>query len=439
MANHLAIATITATLQRTLQAAVQQDVEGSRVTTVRPSEVGNGTPETGINIFMYQVITNPGLQNIDAPTFRRRGDPAKRQAALDLYYMFSFYGNDNELAPQRLLGSAVRTLNERRVITSGMIRDACRDSTFSYLRYSTLADQVQQINILPLDLNLEDLSKTWSVFFQTPYMLSVAYKVLVVLIEGEVSLARGLPVRGRRLEPAAYFQQPKIEQIFPETGMYQPILADSTLVIRGSQLKGLGGTEVKLFGLGLTPAKVTEGEVLLPLSEVPAEQLRAGIQSLQIHHPSQMATAEQPGLRGVESAAVPFVLRPQVMSVAIASLEEGDEEDYNGELSIELNLPVDPPQRVVMALNQRFDPDDPDDPDDPVTPPTLEQPLHSYLFDGAVRSQTTSTLTIPIQKVQAGEYLVRVLVDGAESQLVVDDDAESETFEQFVGPIVRVG
>ncbi|NJL86318.1 MAG: hypothetical protein HC886_10615 [Leptolyngbyaceae cyanobacterium SM1_1_3] len=51
MSNYLAIATVTATLQRTLQAAVQLDVEGSRVTTVRPSDIGNGTPETGVNVF----------------------------------------------------------------------------------------------------------------------------------------------------------------------------------------------------------------------------------------------------------------------------------------------------------------------------------------------------------------------------------------------------
>lgn len=430
MANHLAIATITATLQRTLQAAVQQDVEGSRVTTVRPSEVGNGTPDTGINIFMYQVITNPGLQNIDAPTFRRRGDPAKRQAALDLFYMFSFYGNDNELAPQRLLGSAVRTLNERRVITPDMIREACRDSTFSYLRYSTLADQVQQINVLPLDLNLEDLSKTWSVFFQTPYMLSVAYKVLVVLIEGEASLGRGLPVRGRRMEAANYLQQPKIEKIFPVSGIYQPILADSTLVIYGSQLKGTVGTQVKLFGLALSPTEVTDAEVQLPLSQVPRERLRAGIQSLQIHHPSQLATEGKPGQRGVESAAAPFVLRPQVMDVAIAHLEEGDEEDYDGEISIELNLPVDPQQRVVMALNQYFQPGESPDLD-------LDEGqgggLRNYLFDGEIRARTDSTLTIPIKNVQAGDYLVRLLVDGAESQLEVDEDSE-----RFVGPLVQI-
>ncbi|MEM9483480.1 MAG: DUF4255 domain-containing protein, partial [Cyanobacteria bacterium P01_F01_bin.116] len=168
MSNHLAIATVTATLQKTLQATVQTEVEGARITTVSPSEIGKGTPETGVNIFMYQVITNPALHNMDATLARSRGAPVKRQAALDLYYMLSFYGNNNELVPQRLLGSAVRTLNDKRVISQDMIRAACTDSTFSFLASSDLANQLQHINLLPLDLNLEDLSKTWSAFGKTP-------------------------------------------------------------------------------------------------------------------------------------------------------------------------------------------------------------------------------------------------------------------------------
>lgn len=185
MSNYLAVATITATIQRTLQAVVQTDIEGSRITTVRPSDIGNGTPESGVNLFLYQVITNPALNNMDATPFRSRGMPTKRQAALDLYYMFTFYGNDTELEPQRLMGSVIRALNDKRVITQEMIQVACRDSTLPFLQESNLAEQVQQISIVPLDLDLEALSKAWSVFFQTPYMLSMAYKVMVVMVEGE--------------------------------------------------------------------------------------------------------------------------------------------------------------------------------------------------------------------------------------------------------------
>jgi hypothetical protein len=205
VSNYLAFATVTATIQRTLQIAVQGDVDGARITTVSPTEIGSGTPDTGVNIFMYQVIMNPALHNVDAPPLRTRGNPVKRQAAMDLYYIFSFYGNNNELIPQRLLGSTVQALNDQRVIPKELIEEACADPTYSFLQDSNLTDQIQQISLLPLNLTLEDLSKTWAVFFQTPYVLSIAYKVLVVLVEGKQSLSRGLPVRDRRLGGMATF------------------------------------------------------------------------------------------------------------------------------------------------------------------------------------------------------------------------------------------
>ena len=258
MSNYLAVAMITATLQRTLQGVVQGDIEGARVTTVRPSDIGNGTPETGVNLFLYQVITNPALNNIDATPSRSRGNPTKRQAALDLYYMFSFYGNEVELEPQRLLGSVVRSLNDKRVISQEMIRESCRDATLAFLQESDLADQVQQISIVPLNLNLEDLSKAWSVFFQTPYLLSLGYKVLVVMLEGDESPTRGLPIRDRRTNGLSpYFSQPQIEQVMAQGGVAEPIVSDSMLVLIGKQLKGDWATQVRLCGVEVSPTEVS--------------------------------------------------------------------------------------------------------------------------------------------------------------------------------------
>ncbi|MEO0457817.1 MAG: DUF4255 domain-containing protein [Cyanobacteria bacterium P01_A01_bin.114] len=423
MSNHLAIATVTATLQRTLQASVQNHVEGARITTVSPSEIGKGTPETGVNIFMYQVISNPALHNIDATPLRTRGTPVKRQAALDLYYMLSFYGNNNELAPQRLLGSVVRTLNDKRVITQAMIREACNDTTFSFLRESNLADQVQKINIMPLDLNLEDLSKTWSVFFQTPYILSVAYKSLVVLVEGDEVYKRALPVRDYRANGFAPFPaEPKIDRIIAATGQDKAIVAESTLLIQGKQLKGDRYTQVRLGGIEVTPAEVTPTEIELSLATLPQYALRAGVQSLQVIHPQALTTVERPhGRRGVESDAAPFVLRPRVMAVEVTDIEETDDDLRNALIAVQVNLTVGAQQPVVLALNEWST-------DSPAT----------YMFDIPRREQDSHTVSIPIQAVKPGEYLVRLLVDGAESQLQIDTDQDSPTYEWYVGPKVLV-
>jgi hypothetical protein len=420
MSNYLAVATVTATLQRTLQSAVQTDVEGARVTTVRPSDIGTGTPETGVNLFLYQVISNPALNNMDSTPFRSRGMPTKRQAAVDLYYMVTFYGNEAELEPQRLLGSVMRTLNDKRVIGQDTIRSACRDSTLSFLQFSNLAEQVQQISIVPLDLNLEDLSKAWSVFFQTPYLLSIAYKVLVVLMEGEEAPARSLPIRDRRTSGLMpFFNHPHIEQIQAQGGVNQAILADSTLVISGTQLKGEWATQVRLNGAEITPPEVSTTQIVLPLSLVPPAMLLAGVQSLQVIHLSPLGVAERQ--RGKESNAVPFVLRPYLLNVSLLT-QTGEEDDpRSGQLQVETNLRVATRQRVVVVLNE-----------------WNTSQSASYLFDVPPREQDGRTLFVPFQAVKPGEYLVRLIVDGAESQLQIDDNPDSPTYEWYIEPRVLI-
>ncbi len=425
MSNYLAIATVTATLQRTLQSAVQMDVEGARITTVRPSDIGSGTPESGVNLFLYQVITNPALNNMDATPLRSRGTPTKRQAALDLYYMFSFYGSEVELEPQRLLGSVMRTLNDQRVINQDLIRGACRDATLPFLQESNLAEQVQQINIVPLDLNLEDLSKAWSVFFQTPYLLSVAYKVLVVLVEGEESPVRGLPIRDRRtagLSP--FFQQPQVDRVMAQGGLSEAIVADSTLVITGKQLKGDGTTRVRLCGVEAIPTEISATQILLPLSQVPHSSLRAGIQSLQVIHSPQ--TGEMTRHRGNESTAAPFVLRPRLLQVRLMAGQVDEEDSRSGQLQLQTNLTIGSSQRLVVVLNE-WRPDK----------WNTESPT-SYLFDAPRREQDSNSITLSFQAVKPGDYLVRLMVDGAESQLQVDDDANSPTYEWYIGPRITI-
>lgn len=426
MSNYLAVAMITATLQRTLQGVVQRDIEGARVTTVRPSDIGNGTPETGVNVFLYQVITNPALNNIDATPSRSRGNPTKRQAALDLYYMFSFYGNEVELEPQRLLGSVVRSLNDKRVISQEMIRESCRDATLAFLQESDLADQVQQISIVPLNLNLEDLSKAWSVFFQTPYLLSVGYKVLVVMLEGDESPTRGLPIRDRRTNGLSpYFSQPQIEQVMAQGGVAEPIVSDSMLVLTGKQLKGDWATQVRLCGVEVAPTEVSSTQILLSLSQVPTAVLRAGVQSLQVIHPPQDSDRDA-RRRGKESNAFPFVLRPRLLDVELLEPIGEEEELRSGQLQLQLNLSIGVKQRVVMVLNE-WQSDRPAD----------YMPA-AYLFDAPSRTEENTAVTIVFQDVRTGEYLVRLMVDGAESQLQVDDQPNSPTYDWYIAPKVVI-
>ena len=76
MSNYLAVATVTATLQRELQSVIGTDVSGATATTVRPDAPGHGVPNVGVNIFLYEIAPNAVLRNRDLPTRSGNGQAA---------------------------------------------------------------------------------------------------------------------------------------------------------------------------------------------------------------------------------------------------------------------------------------------------------------------------------------------------------------------------
>ena len=85
-----------------------------------------------------------------------------------------------------------------------MLDDVRVSPTFPvFLAASDLDQQPELVKFTPAQLSLDDLSKVWSVFFQTPYALSVAYEATVVLIEGDETPRAPLPVRQRNLRQMA--------------------------------------------------------------------------------------------------------------------------------------------------------------------------------------------------------------------------------------------
>ncbi|OKH39729.1 hypothetical protein NIES2119_05620 [[Phormidium ambiguum] IAM M-71] len=431
MSNYLAIATVTATLQRTLQQTVQLDVEGARVTTTRPENSG-GSQETGISLYLYHIKRNPALGNADMPPRQRRGEMVKRnQLALDLYYLLSFYGNEVELEPQRLLGSAMRTLEDKSVFSAQMIRDTVSDRTFSYLANSDLAEQVEMIRAEFVPISTDELSKVWSVFLQTPYILSVIYKLTVVLIEGEDAGIMSLPVRDRRTTNWQIIKQPTIDLVISATGRYQPILANSTLLIRGRMLAN-AVTSIRIGGVELTPQFVQDTEINFNLNSVPNEALRAGVQGLQVIHVQVPQIATSRGTRNsnsrenlyqqrIESNVAAFVLRPRIVEVSLLNIEGSDDEPRNATIQVVTDVIIGQMQRVNLILNER----------------TANEP-NSYLFAAQKLPNESNNLTFRLRDIKAGEYLVRIQVDGAESILQSDNNPLSPTFEQYINPAILI-
>ncbi|MDB9494546.1 DUF4255 domain-containing protein [Spirulina major CS-329] len=418
MSNHLAIATVTATLQRIIQSTIQADVSGARVTTLRPDSIGTATPTTGVNIFLYHVPVNYMWGNsAEIQRRNRRGEGAVRsRTAVDMHYMISCYGNDAELEPQRLLGSVIRTLTDYAIISRDLIHDTLEDANLEYLSNSDLSEQFAEIAFAPLNLTLDELSKVWSVFFQTPYCLSVAYKATVAMIEGEATGEAPLPVSDRQYGGTSPLAgQPQITEVISDRGRFYPIETHSTLRIRGQHLNG-PDPFIRIGAIEAAPTELSTDQLLLNLATLPTDQLRAGIQSLQLVYRQGKADRGKPAPR-VESNTAPFVLRPTLDRLEIGSLTGTPRRGRNGTITAQSNLPMLPEQRVTLSLHEWST-------NDPAT----------YLFEASARDAIATVVNIPIKNVKPGDYLVRLHVDGAESCLEVDQDPESDTYGWYVGP-----
>jgi len=406
MSNFLAIATVTAVLKRLLQEAADEAVSGSKVETDRPKAASNGAAAPGIDFYLYQVTPNAALRSEDLPTRRTDGTLVQRlRVALDLHYLVSFRGDDSKLEPQLLLANAVRALHASPVVTPGAIHQALLQSEFSFLVGSDLEQAFELVKVTPLALSLEELSKLWSVFFQIPYKLSLAYQATVVVIEGKETPQQALPVLERRLYVHP-FQNAFIDEVASGAGPGRPILAGDTLVLRGSQLRA-DLTHLMVRGVVVEPSVVSDSEIRVPLTAppFPADGLRAGVQGVSVVHPVLMGAPEVEHA-GLESNVAAFVLRPAVTAPSAPD---------STHVSVTVSPAVEEGQRPVLLLNR-----------------LSNGPPSAHVFANPPAPADVASLEFEISGVAAGDYFVRVQVDGAES-LVVLDPASPE-----FGPTVTI-
>lgn len=417
MSNFLAIATATETLRQLIEAAVQVDVNGANVTMLRPNAPATELPSTGVNLYLYQVTPNAAWRNADVPTRRPNGEVMQRpRTAIDLHYLLSFYGRESELEPQRLLGSTIRTLHEEPMLSRRRLRQVIDDAgqpnaQHAYLAASNLDEEVELVKFTPLPLNLEELSKLWSVFFQTPYALSVAYQGTVILIEGESTPRPALPVRERNVYVLP-FRQPLIEQVIATTGVNTPISASSTLRISGKQLRG-NTTRVRIDQIEVTPPLGAIGDTQIELA-LPVG-LRAGVHGVQISQPALMGTPPVEH-SGVESNVMPFVLQPTITAPVASNITPMVVDGitlFSATITVTFTPNVGRTQRVKLLLYE-------------FNAPANRLP-RAYTFDAPrdngidivnnPNQVDTATVAFATELLFSGPYLVRVQVDGAESPL----------------------
>lgn len=196
MSNSLAVATVTAALAAQITQSIQSVVSGAQVILGRPQVIPPQDTPHWVQLFLYQVVPNPALVNADLATRNSAGKLVqRRQIALDLHYLLAFNGEEKDLEPQRMLGAVTRDLRANPILLPGALENII--NSWPQLADSNLHEQLERVKITPLSLSLDELSKLWSIFFQTPYSLSLAYNASVVLIETDDVIEPVLPVLRR--------------------------------------------------------------------------------------------------------------------------------------------------------------------------------------------------------------------------------------------------
>jgi hypothetical protein len=439
MSNALALAAVTAVIMDLLQnALIDHNLAASvgevRVSALPPDRIipnQQGNVNNQLNLFLYKVTPNPGWRNAGLPS--RSSDVGDRLTnpplALDLHYLLTAYGR-NDLDAEILLGYGMQLLHE----TPGLSREAIRNSlappspvsgtilppAFQALSAADLADQVEQIKITPEYHDNEEMSRIWSAF-STNYRPSTGYLASVVLIESRRPTRVSLPVRSFNIY-AEPLSQPVIERVESAVGPSQPVLPTQPLVIYGQRLRGQL-TSVLVGDQEITPTPSDLSNTRIQLDIPPA--LHVGVQGVQVVHQRLISDPPTPH-RGVESNVAAFVLHPVIQTDPVT----GDYEIallnrtvVNGLVRGTVNVDVLPSvgrdQRVSLLLN------------------LLENPASSrapaYNFPAALwpdpNLDEISQVSFPINGVVPGNYLVRVLVDGADSPLEVSAGAYSAPLE----------
>jgi hypothetical protein len=413
MSSALAIASVTETLVTLLTQYIDlAQVSGASVSAVTP-DLKDQVALPGVNVFLYQVTPNPALRNADLPTRAADGSLLQKpQAALDLHYLLTFYGEDRYLEQQRLLGATALTLHRFPVLPRTLIQPAPINN-LGATTLSGLETQSQLVRFTPITYSLEELSKLWSFLLKVDYVLSTAYVASVVLMDaGDPTPPPALPVLSRRLRVLP-MQAPVISQVAalvngaPSPGA--PITMATDIALIGSNLAAPSGgaTQVLIGGVTQPPASISAREITLALPS----GLAAGAQTVQVSQPLMLGSPRvlHPGT-GPTSAPAAFVLSPMIApgagpgGLAITLLpDEGSPPEPALEVGV---VPqVQAGQRAILQML-----------------PQASPPVGGTIFDGGVQTAATGTLVVPIGGLAHGTYFVRVLVDGAMSPLTTAAD-----------------
>ena len=291
------------------------------------------------------MVPDPAWRNQDLPTRRPDGSVAQRpQAALDLHYLISYYGDDSELEPQRLLGSTVRTLNARPLVTRPLIQAVVDAAGAATRPEAPVAGRHRPRRRVELVRALPAARWTWnscpscgrsSSRPPTPCRRPGRQSV-VLLEEDEPSCPPSRwPRRSSRWRRCAARWS---------TGSRSPPTRrcrsppTPTIRITGTQLRG-DTTAVHLGGVELAPSSTDDSALEVDLSGAPATAFRAGDGNRPGGPPLAGRDPAEPARRGRLAAGL-VPLHPRVVATTASA----------GTVSVQTDVTVGVGQRVALQL-----------------------------------------------------------------------------------------
>lgn len=247
MSNSLAVAAVTATLQSILQHEVMTESDLSDLSvTIQPLDIARGkNTHNQLNLFLYMVVRNAAWSNADMPRQVQPGEVAIPPLALNLYYLLTAFGRDDDVAQpfgHELLGKAMSVLHDHPVLSAADIIAATQGA----LPGSDLAQQIERIRLTLHPLTIDELSKLWT-GFAMQYRLSAAYEVDVALIDSTRAARAGLPVLTRG---------PGDQGVTAQSNLTPPVPTLTGLTLPKNQSSALLNDVVTLTGVHLDGSNI---------------------------------------------------------------------------------------------------------------------------------------------------------------------------------------
>ncbi len=397
MSNALAIAAVTATLRNLLDSINQDTNTGLgqvNVTTKPPDEARDKTNPNQLNLFLYQVLPNAAWRNIDIPQRVKSGETSVSPLALNLYYMLTAYGLDNDdTFGHRLLGIAMRILYDHPLLGAQEIKAALPNPIDS-----DLENQVERVRITLQPLSVDEIFRLWS-GFQTQYRVSVAYEIAVVLIDSTLPTRTPLPVLTRGKSDKGVTSQADMTPPFPTLTTATPpnnqtsVRLGEVLTIDGFHLdvknpevhfthQRLGTTHSLSLEAGGTANEVT---VKIPAND--PNNWPTGFYTVAIVY-----TRDNGALATTNELSIS--LAPTIDTIAPPTVtKDGTGKITDVVIKVQCSPAVQQDQRVALLLGDQE---------------VLAAPF----------SARTQQLTFDAGAVPAGDYFVRLRVDGVDSLLI---------------------